>query len=155
MTCMCSQFHHTPSSHCSVHIGDGSLTQAANEGLISISPTLPLPTVRHVPKFPSNLVFVSRMTKPHNCSIIFLFPTHCVFQDLKTGHRQIIGTSWKSSDLYLCNSQMNGSTVFQSLAQRENLVQWHFHWCHVRHMFITSVCSFQRIHATQPHTVNW
>lgn len=118
---------YTPSSHSSVHIDDGSLTQAASEGLISISPTLPLPTVRHVPKLPSNLVSVSRMTKPHNCSIIFLFSTHCVFQDLKTGHRQIIGTSRKSSGLSLRNSQMNGSTAFQSLAQRENLVQWHFH----------------------------
>lgn len=118
---------YTPSSHSSVHIGDGSLTQAASEGLISISPTLPLPTVRHVPKLPSNLVSVSRMTKPHNCSIIFLFSTHCVFQDLKTGHRQIIGTSRKSSGLSLRNSQMNGSTAFQSFAQRENLVQWHFH----------------------------
>lgn len=39
----------------------------------------------YVPNFKLNLIFVSHSTKALNCSVTFLLPLYCVFEDLKIG----------------------------------------------------------------------
>ena len=56
-------------------------------------------SVLYLPQFPFNLLSVRKLTHSLNCSVTF-FPTHCIFQDLKT-KRMIGGGFEKDGPYYL------------------------------------------------------
>ena len=61
-----------------IKIADGSLSAVAGKDSIVLSPFLTIQDVLHVPNFPCNLLYVSKLTKNKNCQA-HLFNTHCVF----------------------------------------------------------------------------
>lgn len=104
-----------------IKLADGSLSNLAGKGTFSIPSFFPLPSVLHVPKFPTNLLSVSSLTKNLNCSVTF-FPTHCVFQDLRT--RATIGGGHEENGLYLLNTKDIPSTYF-SESHSDRTTLWH------------------------------
>lgn len=72
-----------------VWVTDGTLSSISSKGNVNVSPTLSLSSVLHVPKFATNLLSISRLTKDLNCSITF-FPSYYVFQDLDS--QRMIGS---------------------------------------------------------------
>lgn len=81
-----------------VRIADGSYSSIAGKRNISVTLSLPLTSVLHVPKFTLNLLSVSHLTKSLNYSISF-FPSHCVFQDLSL--RKVISRGHEDNGLYI------------------------------------------------------
>ena len=65
-----------------VVLADGSCTLIQGIDTATTTPTLSLSFVFYLPRFPFNLLSVSKITKVLNCTVIF-FPTHYVFQELK------------------------------------------------------------------------
>ena len=80
-----------------VKIADGSLSSVAGKGSISVSKTMILKSVLHVPNLPCNLLSVSKLTKDLNCMANFS-PSNCEFQDLCTGKK--IGSAKEVDGLY-------------------------------------------------------
>jgi hypothetical protein len=80
-----------------VRIADGSFSAISGKGSVRYSPSISLSSVLHIPNFATNLLSVSSFTRSANCSITF-FPTHCVFQELKTG--KVIGSGKAHGGIY-------------------------------------------------------
>ncbi|BFG28235.1 hypothetical protein CerSpe_145090 [Prunus speciosa] len=118
-----------PSRH-SVQIADGSITPVEGAGSLSLSSTLPLSSVLHVPNLSNNLLSISQITNMLNCSVIF-FSTHCIFQDLLT--KKTIGIGKERGGLYyletLGQSQIQSGRGFQAakdnVLDQEKILLWH------------------------------
>ena len=80
-----------------VKIADGSLSTVARKGTITLSDSLILENVLHVPNLSCNLLSISQLTKDSNSSAKF-FPYHCIFQDLSSG--KMIGGAKECEGLY-------------------------------------------------------
>lgn len=111
-----------------VWVVDGSYSSIAGKGFIFVTPTLPFSPVLHVPKFSLNLLPISHLTKSLNCCMTF-FPSHCVFQDLRT--RTIISKGHEENKLYILNSAPHIATFVQlpsstnKVQSSISLLQWH------------------------------
>jgi hypothetical protein len=88
-----------------------------------------LSSVLHIPSFHVNLLSVSYLTKTLDCKVEF-FPTHCVFQDLKSG--KVIGSGRQQNDLYLLEDNRripsvdtNRAFTGESLDVNKEILQWH------------------------------
>ena len=85
MTCdrnMFTQF----SSNSSVPViinANGASSPVMGSGTIYISPLLSISNVLFVPSLNCNILFVSQLTKSHNCVLLF-FPTYCILQNIHT-----------------------------------------------------------------------
>ena len=75
-----------------VQVANGSLNPINGKVNVSFTPNITLSSFLHVPNMFCNSLFISKLTKPQNCSITF-FPTHCMFQDLVT--KKMIGSTKK------------------------------------------------------------
>ena len=109
-------------SHGRVCIADGTFMRETREGTIDVLSNLSLSSVLHAPQFSFNLKYVSSLTKNHNCSVKF-YPSHCVFQDLRTG--QMIGGGRESNCLYILELIGRESKVFHSSTEWEKAMLWH------------------------------
>ncbi|KAJ7951046.1 Retrovirus-related Pol polyprotein from transposon TNT 1-94 [Quillaja saponaria] len=118
-----------------VRVADGSLSTISGKGSIQCTPTLPLSSVLHVPKFSMNLLSISSITRDLNCQAIF-DSCCCKFQELGTG--RTIGYGKEQDGLYLleygpsilantvgtvASSQSLQSSA--SITSQQQLVQWH------------------------------
>lgn len=65
----------SPVSYGQVKLGNGSFTNIAGKGTITVSSTLNLSSMLHVPHLSSNLLSVSALTKTLNCSVTFFLLT--------------------------------------------------------------------------------
>jgi len=64
---------------------------------ISVSPLLSISNVLFVPSLNCNILFVSQLTKSHNCVFLF-FPTYCTLQNIYT--KEKINNGKRSEGLY-------------------------------------------------------
>lgn len=108
--------HRSTSSSC-VTLANGSKSQILGSGIVRPCKDITLSSVLLVDQCPYNLMSVSHITKSLNCSVTF-FPTHCVFQDLKT--KQMIGGGYEQSGLYYFHDQQH-----TALATTVSPLQWH------------------------------
>jgi hypothetical protein len=77
-----STYHLLDTPH-DVTLANGSLSTVASFSQTHLSPDIKLLSVLHVPRFPLNLLSISKIIKALNCSVSF-YPSFCIFQDLKT-----------------------------------------------------------------------
>ena len=75
-----------------VTIANGSSIHINGKGSVSVSPSLHLNFVLHVPKIACNLLSISKVTKSLNCHV------HYIFQDLAT--RKKIGSAEEREGFY-------------------------------------------------------
>lgn len=73
-----------------IRIANSSFSPIASKGNIKISENISLKLVLHVPKLACNLLFVSKLSKDFDYSILFS-PFNCVFHDWNSG--KMIGTA--------------------------------------------------------------
>ena len=73
-----------------VRIADGRSCPVLGSGQSRATSSLPLQHVLYITGFPANLLSISAITKALHCGVFF-FPHHCVFQDLDTGRRIVLG----------------------------------------------------------------
>jgi hypothetical protein len=67
-----------------VRIADSSLSPVLGKGSVSVTPSMTLTSVLHVPNLAANLLSIARITIELNCRVIF-YSYYCFFQDLATG----------------------------------------------------------------------
>ena len=84
------QSHH---STCIVTLANGSTSCVLGSGTIHLTPQITLTPVMSLLEFSFNLIFASKLTCTHNCSISF-FPDYYLIQDLST--KWVIGRGRKS-----------------------------------------------------------
>ena len=84
-----SAYHPTP-SHSTVTIADGRPCLVQGRGSTHVTPSLSLHQILYVPRFPVNLLSISAITRALPCTVTF-FPFHCIFQDLYTRRRIVLG----------------------------------------------------------------
>ena len=60
-----------------VRIADGTFSSVSGKGLIHATPSLPLTSVLHVPRFSHTLLSLSRITRDLNCSVTFFSFSLC------------------------------------------------------------------------------
>ena len=87
---------------------------------------MPLTPVLHVPQFFHNLLSSSRITRDLNCSVTF-YPSHCVFQDLRTRR---IGNGRVEHGLYILDEgekSAHNTVVVQN--KTKELYLWHRGLC--------------------------
>ena len=80
-----------------VRIAAGLFSPIAGKGEISLTPTLTLNSVLHVPKLSCNLFSINKFTQTNNCVAKF-FPSYYEFQDLVSG--KTIGSAREIKGLY-------------------------------------------------------
>lgn len=98
VTCMRSLFQsYTLSARGNVKISNAP-SQKWRETTIIVLPNLSFSSILHVSQFSFNLVSISSLTKNHDCSVTF-FPSHYVFQDLRT--EQTVGGGKETNGLYI------------------------------------------------------
>lgn len=73
-----------------VKVVDRTLSSISGKGSVHVSPTLSLSLVLYVPKFATNLLSISRLTKDLKC------------QDLHS--KEMIGSDQEADGLYLLNA---------------------------------------------------
>lgn len=129
-----------------VKVVDGTLSSIFGKGSVHVSPILSLCLVVHVPKFATNLLSFSCITKDLNCFVTF-FLSHCVFQNLDS--KEMIGSGWEANGLYLLDAnvvQPSSLLVAQSnnsyVANKNFLLQWHKRMSFVLVFFKTFVSTF-------------
>ena len=108
-----------------VTLADGSTTNVTGLGFVHVTSSLTLDSVLQVPRFPLNLMSVSKLTKSLNCSVTF-FPNGCVFQDLKTGRK--IGGGVERGGLYYFTDDVHPSSV--ALQSSMSVYQHHCRFGH-------------------------
>lgn len=89
-------------SKATVRVVDGSLDPIHGQGLVNCIATLTLSFVLHVPSFTTNLLSAQRLTESLQCSVIY-FPSHCIFQDLATGH--MISSGKAQDGIYILENE--------------------------------------------------
>ncbi|KAL0386794.1 UNVERIFIED_CONTAM: hypothetical protein Slati_4580100 [Sesamum latifolium] len=128
-----SHFSSLSTSHTSlpVRLADGSYSPISGSGTVQPTNHLTVTNVLFAPKFPVNLLFVSQLTKKHNCSVTF-FPSYCVFQDLQT--RRTIGRGHELGGLYF----LDPSTHVDVRALSASIFPLQCH-CRLGHPFLPSL----------------
>ena len=97
-----SSFQTSSPSH--VTLANGSAASVVGSGSVDITSDISLTNVLCLPKFPFNLLSVSKITRAYNCGVFF-FPGYCVFQDLLT--KKIFGRGYESDGLYVLDEQIS------------------------------------------------
>lgn len=73
--------------------------------------SMKLNNVLYIPDFICNLVFVSKLTKEHNCAIIFIVDL-CIIQDLPS--RTQIGMGRHQNGLYIIEPKQGGGIAMKT-----------------------------------------
>ena len=114
-----------------VRIADGSFSAIAGVVDITISHSLILSKVLHVPNLSCNLISISKLTQDLKCSANF-HSSHCVFQDLAS--RRTIGNARECDGLYILeegthsNKEAQGNSCLQinSILSNNEIYLLHF-----------------------------
>jgi len=85
-----------------VRIADGSLSPVSGKRSVSVTPSMTLASVLHVPNLAANLLSIARITSELNCRVIF-YSYYCFFKDLAIG--KMIGSGSLKDGLYYLDSQ--------------------------------------------------
>ena len=91
-----------------VTLANGSTSCVLGSGTIHPTSLITLTSIMSLPQFSFNLIFVSKLTRTLNCSIL-LFPDHCLIQNLST--KRIIGQGRESGGLYILETKVSKSVV--------------------------------------------
>ncbi|CAO2821171.1 unnamed protein product [Amaranthus hypochondriacus] len=83
--------------HSTINLPNGQSSVISHKGSVSISPSLTLKDVLHIPTFKHNLLSVQKLSRDEHCKVIFE-PTKCVIIDDITG--TIKGTGIALNGLY-------------------------------------------------------
>jgi len=86
------------SSNQHITVVNGSNTSITSCDNIHLQPSFPLKNVFHVPKLSYNLLSIHKITQDLDCVVIYIFHSHCVFNDLAT--RRTIGIAKEQGRLY-------------------------------------------------------
>ncbi|WP_416514657.1 GAG-pre-integrase domain-containing protein, partial [Klebsiella pneumoniae] len=120
-----------------VKVADGNMSPIVGIGDIQLSPTLWLKKVVYAPKFPRNLMSVSRLTSYSNCRIIFNSGM-CWFQDLLTG--KTIGGGHEQDGMYYLSKFEASASLVESPS---SILKWHCRLGHLPpdklHCILTSI----------------
>jgi len=116
--------------HDKLQVADETLSSIFGKGSINVSPIMSLSSFLRVPKFTTNLLFISRITRDLNYPITF-FPSHCVFQDLDS--KQMIGSGRAADGIYLLDAEVDTPSSFachssscsNNMSNKDWLLQWH------------------------------
>lgn len=103
-----------------IKLADGSFAPIRGRGMVSITPTLTLQNVLHVPSLTYSLISVSKLAHDHNCHVIFT-KSNCIFQDSTSG--TMIGGAEQVGGLYLVNleSASKPEALHTLLHQKNNV----------------------------------
>lgn len=71
-------------SNGSVNLPNDNVALINQLGSVSLSSSITLHDVLHIPEFQFNLLSISKFTKSRGCSVAF-YSHFCLFQDLKSG----------------------------------------------------------------------
>ena len=113
------QSHPSTSTVVLVH---GSTSRVLRSGTIHRTPLITLTSILSLPQFSFNLIYVSKLTRTHNCSILF-FPHYCLIQDLST--KRIIGRTRESEGLYILDIEVPKFAVCSGVVTPSNyIVAW-------------------------------
>ena len=110
-----------------VTIADRSFVLIIGKGSVSVSSSLTLDSILHVPKISCNVLSINKVTKSWNSCVTF-YPTHCIFQDLAPGKR--IGSVKGREGLYYLNpkaSKSNQAYVSKAAEEKEREI-WLLHF---------------------------
>ena len=91
-----------------ITLADGSTPCVLRSRTIHLTPLITLTFVLSLPQFSFNLIYVSKLTRTHNCSISF-FPDYCLIQDLSM--KRIIGKGRESGGLYILKTEVSKSVA--------------------------------------------
>ena len=86
-----------------VTLADGSTSCVLGSGTIHSTPLITLTSVLSLPQFSFNLIYVSKLPRTLNYSILF-FHNYCLIQDLLP--KQIIGKGLESGGLYILETKV-------------------------------------------------
>ena len=101
-----------------VKVANGTFSSIIGQGIDSITSSLTLQNVLHIPNLSCNLLSVSKITKDLNCFVTFT-PSHCVFQDQIT--RRMIWYAERKGALYYLNTHWKiGDSISQALITTNN-----------------------------------
>ncbi|KAK2431389.1 hypothetical protein QL285_029616 [Trifolium repens] len=107
----------SPSSIPYITVADGSHARVVGIGHIDLQHSFKLQSVLHVPTLSNNLISIHQLTRDRNCKVTF-FASHCVFQDLTSGHT--IGIAKEKEGLYYFSDEPDGPWVLSSSLQSES-----------------------------------
>ena len=129
----------TPTSYSNfVVLADGSRTPIQGISIATTTHTLPLSFVFYLPRFPFNLLSVSKITKILNYTVIY-FLTHCVFQELGTRKMISTGREWNGMyELELTSYQVTCISTFSAF-------EYHCRLDHPSLHILKLSCSFFRL----------
>ena len=102
-----------------MQIADGSSKSISEKETIHCTPNMKLSSVLHVPRFLTNLLSISSITKDLNCKAIF-FPNHCIFQELTT--RATIGHAEMHNKLYYLTEGTSQNCQHVGLTSSDNTI---------------------------------
>jgi transposase InsO family protein len=101
-----------------VRSASGSTHAVSHKGDITVTSSITLFNVSHVPTFQFNLISVQKLCQDLKC-IVFFFPTFCLFQDLKS--KTVIGAGDARNGLYYLRT--SSSTALATPSDDPTL--WH------------------------------
>lgn len=139
----------------SVKVANGLSTPVLGAGSVSLTPSLPLSSILHVPTLSHNLLSISQITKNLNCLDIFS-PTFCLFQDLQT--KEQIGHGKESGGLHYLDSKLLDPQIrsgYQVSTEKAYAEVWLWHkrlghpsFQYLQHLFNSL---FARVHVSNFH----
>lgn len=116
-----------------IKAADGSLSSIVGKGTITISDSLVLKFVLHVPNLSCNLLSISKLTKDLQWIIKF-FPSHCKFHDLASG--MTIGSAKEQDRLFYfedhvtLNRQAQKTATSDTFSAHSEIMFWHYRLGH-------------------------
>lgn len=92
--------------HSKINSPNGKTSVISHKGSVSISPSLTLKDVLHIPSFKHNLLSVQKLSRDEHCKVIFE-PTKCYILDDITG--DVKGTGFALNGLYYLSTPILSS----------------------------------------------
>ena len=122
-------YHPTP-SHSPVTIADSRPCPVQGHGTTRVTPSLSLHQILYVPGFPVNLLSISVITRALPYTVTF-FPFHCIFQDLYTGWRIVLGRE-NGRGIYelVADEPSSGLQALFVTSTTTSSLLWHHHLGH-------------------------
>ena len=110
-------------------VADGAFSSIIGQGIASITPSLTLQNMLHVPDLSCNHLSISKMTKDLNYFVTFT-PSHCGFQDQIM--RRMIGHGERKGGLYylnihwkICDSIPQALITTNNTSKVDQIWLWH------------------------------
>jgi len=133
-----------------VKLPDGTLKLISHARQVTLSPTVTLNNVLHVPEFKHNLLYVGKLLSDNKLCAIF-YPDSCFFQDLST--RLNVATRKKAGGLYFLHQNpaaesKAGPLLVAGITSSEVPLQFDSTFC----VHNKPACNVEILHARLGHT---